>query len=458
MDLRGKKVTVVGLARSGYAACKLLVDRGAVVTASDVSPAEKIQVDLEELRGRGVTLELGAHQPETFLQADLIVLSPGVDAHLPLLRKARSLGIPVWSEVELAFRACEASFVGITGTNGKSTTTTLIGLMIRQGGGKVVVAGNIGNALCSVVSGLSSEYLVVAELSSFQLETIATLRPQVAVLLNVTPDHLDRYQGMADYLTAKARIFLNQEAEDFAVFNADDPWVVEAATGARAKRVPFSRLHPLEEGAYFGGGRLVLRLRGKEEMICQASDMRIQGVHNLENALAAIATAGLLGVPAAAMDQVLRTFPGLEHRLELVADLDGVRYINDSKGTNVGAVVKSLESFPAGRVILILGGKDKGSDFHPLVPLVKERVKASILIGQARDKLRAALEGACPLCEAGNLEGAVELAATLAAPGDVVLLSPACASFDMFQDFEERGRVFKAAVRSLQVRSDQQRQ
>ncbi|MFQ5961793.1 MAG: UDP-N-acetylmuramoyl-L-alanine--D-glutamate ligase [Candidatus Methylomirabilales bacterium] len=449
LDVEGKKVAVVGMGRSGAAACRLLVRRGALVTGSDHLPADKLQTDLRELERRGVRCEIGRHRPETFLRADLIIVSPGVDANLPLLQEARSQGIRVWSEVELAFRATEAPFVAITGTNGKSTTTTLIGLMVKHASGKAVVAGNIGTALCDVVPGLSREHWVVAEISSFQLETIDTFRPRVALLLNVTPDHLDRYTGLSQYLEAKARIFLNQEPQDMAVLNADDALTVEAGAHGKARQILFSQRQPVREGVFLKEGIFWLRLGGEEEAICSREDVRIQGAHNTENVMAAIAASGILGVPSHSVREVLRHFGGLEHRLEMVAEIAGVRYVNDSKGTNVGATVKSLESFPDGRVILIAGGQDKGADFGPLIPAVKERVKATILIGQAREELQAILEGVCPTEGAASLDEAVALAASVAAPGDVVLLSPACASFDMFRDFEERGRVFKAMVKRL---------
>ena len=452
LDVKGKRVTVVGLARSGAAACRLLARQGALVTGSDHAAATKIRTDLEDLERQGVILEVGCHKPNTFLEADLIVVSPGVDTNLPLIQEARSRRVRVWSEVELAFRACQAPFVAITGTNGKSTTTTLIGLMLKHAGRRALVAGNIGTALCDVVPGLSKECWVVAEISSFQLETIEAFCPRVAVLLNVAPDHLDRYTDLAAYLDAKARIFLNQAPEDAAILNADDPGTLEAASRGKARKIHFSQRQPVAEGAFVQDEGLWLRLGGKVEAICDREDLKIEGSHNTENALAAIATAGLLGVPSHSMRESLRHFPGLEHRLEPVAEIAGVRYLNDSKGTNVAATVKSLESFPAGSVILIAGGLDKGADFKPLIPLVKERVKATILIGQAREKLRATLKGACPVHSAASLEEAVEAAQALALPGEVILLSPACASFDMFRDFEDRGEIFKAAVRRLRDR------
>ncbi len=453
LDVHGKKVTVVGLARSGVAACKLLMDRGALVTGSDHHPSDRMERDLEDLKRRGVSLELGRHRPATFLQADLIVVSPGVDSNIRLLLQARSQGIQVWSEVELAFRACDAPFVAITGTNGKSTTTTLIGLMVKRAGREAEVAGNIGTALCEVVPRLSPDHWVVAEISSFQLEAIDTFRPRVSLLLNITPDHLDRYADLPTYLAAKARIFRNQQPQDMAVLNADDPLTIEAAARVTARRVFFSQRQRVREGAFLHEGVFWLRLGGREEAICHRAAMRIKGAHNTENALAALAAAGLLGVPSDAMREILTEFPGLDHRLEPVAEIAGVQYLNDSKGTNVGATVKSLESFPAGRVILIAGGLDKGADFRPLIPVAKERVKTAILIGQAREKLEATLREACPIQGAARLEEAVEAAATLAVPGDVVLLSPACASFDMFRDFEDRGWAFKAVVKRLQDRA-----
>jgi UDP-N-acetylmuramoylalanine--D-glutamate ligase len=448
LEVAGRRVTVVGLGRSGLAACRLLASAGATVTASDRTHAEALAVDLDSLRALGVRVEAGGHRPETILEADVLVVSPGVDVRIPLLARARALGIPIWSEVEVAYRSCRARFLGITGSNGKSTTTTLVGLMLQQAEVPVVVAGNIGTALCEVVPGLGPDRWVVAELSSFQLETIETFRPGVACLLNISQNHLDRYGGMRDYIRAKGRLFLNQEPGDWAVLNADDPLVLEAAAGTRARRLLFSRSHPVEEGAFLEGDRLLFRRAGETREVCRAQDIRVRGVHNLENALAAIAAATLAGGSCEAARDVLAEFPGLEHRLEPVAAVRGVQYVNDSKGTSVGAVVRSLESFP-GRVILIAGGRDKGSDFTPLRPVVEGRVKALVLIGEAREKIAKALAGAAPVHGADSMEEAVRRAAALAAPGDVVLLSPACASFDMFRDFEDRGRAFKGAVRAL---------
>jgi UDP-N-acetylmuramoylalanine--D-glutamate ligase len=453
MDFHGKRVTVVGLARSGVAACKVLAACGATVLGTERSPRERLRGDLADLEARGVRLATGGHRPDDFTGADLIVISPGVPTDLDFLNQARARGVPVWGEVELASRLTPARFLGITGTNGKSTTTSLLGAILDAAGFPVTVAGNIGTALCEVVPTLGPSHWVVAELSSFQLETIATFRPHVAVLLNLAPDHLDRYAGLADYYAAKARIFANQTPEDFAVVNADDVSALEWARGVRARLLLFSRVRTVGDGAFVRDGRLIVRRDGRTEAVCGVDEILIQGLHNLENSLAAAAAAIAVGVPAPAIAGALRRFPGLPHRLEPVAEVSGVRYVNDSKGTNVGAVVKSLEGY-AGGVILIAGGKDKGGDFAPLRPLVSTRVKTLLLLGQARHVIRAQLAGACPMEDLETLEAAVQRAAEIAKPGDTVLLSPACASFDMFRDFEHRGELFRHAVRELAVRRE----
>ncbi|MCI0407717.1 MAG: UDP-N-acetylmuramoyl-L-alanine--D-glutamate ligase [Acidobacteria bacterium] len=448
IDLAGKLVVVVGLAHSGGAACRLLLKQGASVIGTDQRDERDLGADLGGLQRDGVILELGGHRAETLLSADLVVVSPGIDLRQALFQQVRGAGIPLIGEVELAYECSEATFLGVTGTNGKSTTTALLGAMLKASGLPSLVAGNIGIPLSQVAPGLSADNLVVAELSSFQLEAIERFRPRVGLLLNLAPDHLDRYDRVEDYYRAKARLFENQEPSDFAVVNADDALVREAARQVRARTVTFSRRRCLPEGAFLDDERLILSLSGRRETICRWDELKILGVHNLENALAASLAAALLGAPALAIREALVRFQGLEHRLEYVAEIGGVRYFNDSKGTNVGAVVRSLESFTV-PLVLIAGGKDKLGDFTPLLPHVQERVKRLILIGQAAGKLRSQLDGACPMQEAASLEEAVRRAAAAASPGEVVLLSPACASFDMFADFEERGRVFKEAVRRL---------
>ncbi len=448
--LAGRRVVVVGLARSGLAACRLLARLGACVTATDSKPAEGLPPEARALPDLGIALEAGGHPGTLLADADLLVVSPGVPRFAPILAQARAAGIPVVGEVELAFWSTEASFAAVTGSNGKSTTTALLGALLRGTGIPATVAGNIGIPLCDVVPDLPAGHWVAAEISSFQLETTAAFRPAVALLLNLAPNHLDRHADLEEYYGTKARIFAAQEAGDCAVLNADDPQVLARAGETRARRVAFSRRQPVRDGACLADGHIALARGGRATPVAPAGCLRIPGAHNLENALAAAAAAAEIGARPAAMAAALAAFPGLEHRLEAVATVGGVRYVNDSKGTTVDAVGRSLESFPAG-ILLIAGGKDKGGDFRPLRPLVRQRVKALILIGEARAKIREHLDGASPMAAADSMEGAVGAAAALAAPGDVVLLSPGCASFDMFRDYEDRGRAFKAAVAALKA-------
>lgn len=441
-DFKGKRVTVVGLARSGVAAARALFALGARVTVTDKKKADQLAPQLKSL-GSGIAVEAGGHPERIFIETDLIVLSPGVPK-IPQILAARRHGIKIISELELAWLLSEAPYIGITGTNGKSTVTTLVGLMLARAKKSTLVAGNIGNALTEDIPQLSDRDWIVAELSSFQLEDIETFKPRIATVLNVTQDHLDRYGSIEDYSEAKARVFMNQGKGDFLVLNFDDPVVKAYTHRTSATVVPFSRLLRFNPGACLIDGHLVYN--GKR--IIRADQLRIKGVHNLENALAASAMAFLAGADIRSVAAVLREFPGLEHRLEFVREKKGVTYINDSKGTNVGAVVKSVESFSQ-PVILIAGGLDKGSDFSPLHPLLKQKVRLMILIGKAAETMAAALETAVETVLVKTLQDAVQLASTRAVRGDVVLLSPACASFDMFRDFEDRGRQFKEAVRSL---------
>ena len=442
-DFAGKRVTVVGMARSGIAAARVLHSRGARVTITDKKPLGQLAEQVQALGHGEIKIEAGGHPDRIFVEAELIVLSPGVPK-IPQVLAARRHGVPVISELELGWVLSDAPFLGITGTNGKSTVTTLVGLMLKKAGIKVLVAGNIGNALTETPELLHGQDWIVVELSSFQLEDIDTFRPRVATVLNITQDHLDRYKDITEYGEAKARIFENQHREDVLVLNFDDPLVRALASRALSRVVPFSRSEKHETGAYIENGRLMVR----GETVCGIDEILIKGVHNLENAMAASAAALAAGADQASVAAVLREFPGLEHRLEFVREMDGVTYINDSKGTNVGAVMKSVEGFTR-PVILIAGGLDKGSDFSPLAGLVKERVKLLILIGKAADKMAGALGGSTETVLAKTLRDAVQLAATRATRGDVVLLSPACASFDMFKDFEDRGRQFKEAVKNL---------
>lgn len=430
------------MARSGMAAARALHALGALVTITDRKPLDQLAAQRASL-GSGITVAAGGHPDRIFLETDLIVLSPGVPGIAPVLQ-ARRHGVKVISELELAWMLSDAPYIGITGTNGKSTVTTLVGLMLAKARMNVLVAGNIGNALTEKVSQLIGKDWIVAELSSFQLEDIETFRPKIAAVLNVTQDHLDRYDSIQEYGEAKARIFMNQQKEDHLVLNFDDPIVKSYTRRTSATVIPFSRQLRFNPGACVLDGHLMFNGR----RVIAVDELKIGGVHNLENALAAAALSLLAGADVRSVASVLREFPGLEHRLEFVRKKDGVSYINDSKGTNVGAVVKSVEGFTR-PVILIAGGLDKGSDFRPLTDLFKHKVKLLVLIGKAADKMASVLGASTETLFAQTLQEAVRLASARAARGDVVLLSPACASFDMFKDFEDRGRQFKEAVMSL---------
>jgi UDP-N-acetylmuramoylalanine--D-glutamate ligase len=442
-DFAGKRVTVVGMARSGIAAARALHALGAKVTVTDTQPLHRLADRIAALGTTDIAVAAGGHPAEILIDTDLVVLSPGVPK-FPQLLEARRRGVAVISELELAWLLSDSPFIGITGTNGKSTVTTLVGMMLERAGRRTLVAGNIGNALTGDPALLKGRDWIVAELSSFQLEDIRTFRPRVATVLNITQDHLDRYTDIAAYGEAKARIFRNQQPGDVLVLNYDDPLVRAFAERTASQVIPFSRIERLAQGACVVDGKITVA----GEAICAADAVRIKGVHNLENALAAAAVARAAGAGADAVAAVLREFPGLEHRLERVREKDGVLYINDSKGTNVGAVIKSLEGFDR-PVILIAGGLDKGSDFRPLEEPVRRKVKLLVLIGKAAGAMRDALGKATETALAGSLAEAVKTAHDRAARGDVVLLSPACASFDMFRDFEDRGRQFKEAVHGL---------
>lgn len=458
--MKGRKVLVFGLARSGVGAANLLSALGADVTVTDRKTGEELGEYLEKL-SPVVRLKLGGH-PETMNGTDLVVVSPGVPLDIMELKEAREKGIPVVGELELAYAITAGrpgpspAFLAVTGTNGKSTTTTLLDLMLRSSGFRTIIGGNIGTALTEELLPLlkgpgpfQAPDLIVVEVSSFQLEAIETFRPKGAVILNITPDHLDRYRSMEEYRDAKARIFLNQGSGDFLVLNADDPETRSLVPPQDAGRSVyfFSREREVE-GVFASGGTVKYRLGNRSGELIRPEEIRIRGVHNLENAMAASAMALLAGCDPYPIAGVLREFPGLEHRMEFVRELDGVQYINDSKGTNVGAVLKSLDGFPE-PVILIAGGRDKAGDFRQLRPLVRDRVKRLILIGEASGKIKGALGDIVTTDLARDLNEAVEIARKSAVPGDVVLLSPACASFDMFRDFEDRGRRFKEIVTGL---------
>jgi UDP-N-acetylmuramoylalanine--D-glutamate ligase len=449
MELSDKKVLVVGLARTGVAVVRFLAQKGAQVTVTDMREEEKLAESLEELSDLTINLELGRHVPHSFLMADLIVVSPGVPMDIKPLQMARSQKRRVVSEVELASWFIDAPMVAITGTNGKTTTTTLTGEIFQACGFETFVGGNIGRPLIELASSEDQVERVVVELSSFQLEGIESLRPTVAVLLNLTEDHLDRYANFQEYIDAKLRIFENQTADDFAVLNIDDPLVAACADKLKARVFPMSRLTELAEGISYRDGFITFAWQGKVLRFSTA-EFHLKGVHNLDNIMASLAATLLLRCEGECAYQAVKTFKGLPHRMEFVTEFGGISWYEDSKGTNVGSVVKSLESFP-GNITLIAGGKDKGGSYEPLAELVTSRVSHLVLIGEARVRIKEALGHLTDTHLTGSLEEAVQLAGRLTTPGGVVLFSPACSSFDMFKDYAERAERFKAAVRALEL-------
>jgi UDP-N-acetylmuramoylalanine--D-glutamate ligase len=454
VELKGKKVLVVGLGVSGLAAALFLRRRGAQVTVSDLRSAEELAKHIPALLDAGVNVEAGGHGHATFRRQDLIVLSPGVTPNSPELDEARTFHIPIIGEIELAARFLKTSILAITGSNGKTTTTTLAGEILKAGGLTTMVAGNIGEPAIELVDRPENQRSEnqpgswsVLELSSFQLETVDTFRPQIAVLLNLTPDHLDRHGTFERYALAKERIFARQTGDDFLVLNGDDPRVQQAASRAPSQVFWFSRTKLVRQGACVHQGVVVFRASetASLEPILPVAEIPLKGAHNVENVLAAVCAARLAGVPAEAIASAVRAFRAVEHRLEFVATVQGVDYYNDSKATNVDSTMKALESFP-GRIHLILGGKDKKSDYTTLRPLLKERVKRVYTIGAAADKIEAHIAGAAEVVHAETLPTAVSRAHDAAEAGDVVLLAPACSSFDQFENYEHRGRVFKQLV------------
>lgn len=443
--LDGKNAYAVGAGASGLAAARLLLREGAVVTLLDERPKADVEKSLGEAIPPGISFLHGRLGTGEAARADLVVLSPGVPRERLPEEALRRAGARVWGELELAFRFFRGNVAAVTGTNGKSTVTTLLGEMASRAFPKVFVGGNLGTPF-SAAAGAPYDWGVV-EASSFQLETVDTFRPKVAVLLNLTEDHSDRYRDFDAYAEAKMAVFRNQGAADAAVVNADDPEIAARAGRIRAEKVPFSLAKPLSEGVCLDGGEMVYRNGVREERYPRAL-LKIRGTQNVENAMAAIAAARRMGVPPEAVREVLASFPGLPHRVEFVRQVRGVSWFNDSKGTNVGAVLKCLEGFSE-PVVLIAGGKDKGVDFLPLREPLRRKARAAVLFGQARQRMARELGGSAPLSSVETLDEAVRLADTLARAGDVAILSPACSSFDQFRNFEERGEAFRKAVKEL---------
>ena len=444
-SVKDRRVTVIGGGRSGLAAAALLVSRGARVTLADSAPEIEGAKQLTDL---GVALALGPHAPALLAESDLIVVSPGVPPGQEAIAAARRAGVPVIGEIELASRWIQGRIIAVTGTKGKSTTTTLVARMLERGGLRVTAGGNLGTALSAQVGLSTTDTIHVVEVSSFQLETTVTFHPWVAVLLNLSPDHLDRHASFEEYATAKARIFANQTSSDWTIVNADDPASMALAKDALARRVDFALDAPVRDGVTLDNGRVVRRERGATIPLFSVASVKLPGRHLLSDVLAASAVASVVGVEPAAMEKAVETFAGLEHALERVADVDGVTFVNDSKATNIAAAGRAIESFD-NKVVAIMGGRFKGGRFEDLRDAVRARTDAVVAIGESAPLIHAAFTGVVPVHDARSMADAVRMGFALARPGGVVLLAPACSSFDMFRDYAERGTAFKNEVRRL---------
>jgi UDP-N-acetylmuramoylalanine--D-glutamate ligase len=451
MELKGKKVLVVGLGKSGLAAALFLRRRGAQVTVSDLRSAQALSKEIPSLLEAGIVVEAGGHGLLTFRRQDLIVVSPGVPLSTPELVQVRRLGLPIIGELELAARFLKGKVLAITGSNGKTTTTTLSGEIFSAAGFNPLVAGNIGLPVIDVVDQSTEAGWSVLEVSSFQLETTESFHPHVAVILNITPDHLDRHGTFENYVAMKEKIFANQTGEDYLILNGDDPIAQQAAGRTKSQVLWFSRSKIVRCGAFLLDGMVMFRPteQGKPIPVLPLADIPLKGEHNIENVLAAVCAACVAKIPTQTIAQTIAAFQAVEHRLEFVAAIHGVDYYNDSKATNVDATAKAIASFP-GNIHLILGGKDKNSDYTQLNALLRARVKAVYTIGSAAEKIESQISGVTRIIRTGTLEAAVDQAAGQAVAGDVVLLAPACSSFDQFENYEQRGKVFKQAVLARQ--------
>jgi UDP-N-acetylmuramoylalanine--D-glutamate ligase len=447
MDLKGKKVLVVGLGKSGLAAALFLRHRGALVTVSDVRSAEALAKDIPSLLSEGIMVEAGGHGLLTFRRQDLIVVSPGVPLETPELVQVKNFGLPVIGELELAARFLKGKILSITGSNGKTTTTALVGEILKGAGLPTLVGGNIGVPVVSLIEDSTEHSWSVLEVSSFQLESTVEFRPEIAVILNITPDHLDRHGNLKNYTQAKERIFAAQTNQDFLVLNADNALAAAAAARSTGHVYWFSAEHPVAQGAWLEEGHVVYRpAQGKPiEKIMPLSGIPLKGAHNVENVLAAVVATRLAGASSEAVRRGIENFHAVEHRLEYVTTRNGIEFYNDSKATNVDATAKAIAAFSSG-IHLILGGKDKNSDYTQLSQLLRERVSAVYTIGSAAAKIESELRGVISIHSCGTLEKAVQAATAAARPGEVVLLAPACSSFDQFDSYEHRGRIFKELV------------
>ena len=449
MEIKGRKVLVVGLATSGIPTVNTLLSLGAEITINDIKQEDALKEVLEQIQTDQIHMILGSH-PEKVSQYDFIVLSPGVPTDLPFLTEARGQEVPVIGELELAYQLCAADFVAITGTNGKTTTTALTGEIFQNAKKETYVVGNIGVAAVSKSLEASSDAVMVTEVSSFQLESIIKFKPYIAAILNITPDHLNRHKTMKNYIDAKANIFINQTANDILVLNRDDEETCKLKVRAKSQVIFFSRKEVLEEGAFVEEGKIVVRKNGVKEEICHVEELKIPGAHNLENALAATAIAYWAGIDGKVIAKTLNTFMGVEHRIEFVDEISGIRFINDSKGTNPDASIKAVEAVKE-PIILIAGGMDKGNSFETFIEAFQGKVKYMVLIGETANKIKeTALQMGFDHCQiVKDMEDAVVTAYKVAQAGDTILLSPACASWDMYQSYEHRGNHFKECVEKL---------
>lgn len=461
MDVRqiaNKRISVIGAARSGTAAVQLLKSIGAEVFVSDKDSEGNLKLQISTLQSAGIAFEVGGHSERVY-DCSLMVISPGVPSSAPVVIEGQKREIDVVSELELASWFCRASIVAVTGSNGKTTTTVLIGRMLGDAKKKHVVAGNIGTAFSSVVLALDEASIAVLEVSSFQLDFCTTFRPRVSIILNITPDHMDRYNNsMEKYSASKARIFLNQSDDDVLIYNVDDEWSQLKSQSAQCKKLPFSVKQYLTEGAFVQDDRLMTRINGKQREIIATDQISIPGVHNLYNAMAASLASQIMGVNVASIRATLRNFKGIEHRLEFVREVGGIRYVNDSKATNVDSVWWALQAYNQ-PIVLILGGRDKGNDYSKLFEAVRKRARAIVAVGESAEKVANAFRDhvtvelvpsvGSKIPNLTSMEQAVHMAHVLARPGDIVLLSPACASFDWFHNYEERGEAFKDIVAKL---------
>ena len=450
MDLKNKRVLVVGLGKSGLSAAMFLRAQGARVTVSDTRSAVALEKEIPALLEAGIMVESGGHGLLTFRRQDLIVVSPGVPMDTPEVKQVIAFGLPVIGELELASRYLQGQVVAITGSNGKTTTTTLVGKIFADAGGPTLVGGNIGLPVIDLVAKSTPETVSVLEVSSFQLETVEEFHPWIAVVLNITPDHLDRHGSFESYVAAKERIFARQNASDFLVLNADDRVTQMCAARAKSEVFWFSATKAVRRGAFVRDGVIVWveKEGGVTEPVMPVSEIHLKGAHNVENVLAAVCAARLAKVAAESVRASVAGFRAVEHRLELVRKFNDVEYYNDSKATNVDAAMKAVASFPGG-IHLILGGKDKDSDYRVMADMLKKRVKVVYTVGSAAEKIERQLHGVVKMVSAQTIETAVAKAAKAALPGDVVLLSPACSSFDQFENYEHRGRVFRQSVSEL---------